>query len=120
MYFRLTGYPTTHGETQSHREEARFVESLSELPVLGDIRIEIETNISLLEKLSSEEIWKQAPSSVRDPSPSDGGKPKKSRSKKKQSSEKKPNHIEVTDENIVFPSDDSTFTSGMIYIKNQL
>ena len=48
----------------SHRE-ARYFESLSGLPDLSDIRIEIETNVTLLDRLSSAEIWKEAPPDVR-------------------------------------------------------
>ena len=60
----------------SHRE-ARYFESVTDLPDLSNIRIEIETNVSLLEHLSSAEIWQQAPPSVRDPNPPRGRQKKK-------------------------------------------
>jgi hypothetical protein len=49
----------------SHRE-ARYVESVSGLPDMSNISIEIEPNVSILDKLSAAAIWTQAPASVRD------------------------------------------------------
>lgn len=50
----------------SHREP-RYVESISGLPDMSNISIEIETNVSVLDQLvSAADIWKQAPQSVRE------------------------------------------------------
>ena len=79
----------------SHRE-ARYVESISGLTDLSNIRIEIETNVTLLDQLSSADIWKKAPPNVRNPSQAlqaSGSKTKKSKPTKNQPNSQRTKHI---------------------------
>ena len=60
----------------SHRE-TRYFASISNLPELNNIRIEIETNVSMLDRLSTADIWTQAPPSVREPASTRGRQAKR-------------------------------------------
>jgi hypothetical protein len=71
----------------SHRE-TRYYASLVDVPDLSNIRTEVETNVSILNHLSTADIWKQAPPSVKAPNPK-GGKPSNN-NKKIQNTKAKP------------------------------
>ena len=90
----------------SHRE-ARYVDSVAGLPDLSNIRIEIETNVSLLDQLSFAEIWKNAPATVREGSNKSQGKSKRTTNPNKTQHQSK-STMNVTDnESVLSTSDDS-------------
>lgn len=55
----------------SHRE-SRFFDSIAGLPPLNHIRTEIKSSVSLLNHLSTADIWSQAPPEIREPPPARG------------------------------------------------
>ena len=75
----------------SHRE-ARYAESVSGLPDLSNISIEIETNVSILDKLSAADIWTQDPPSVRGKASPQSGRNAKKGKQRKPNKRSPPNH----------------------------
>ena len=59
-----TEYPTRLSPRR-HRE-ARFQNSVPNLPDYSHINIEVQANVTFLERMSAAEIWQQAPESIRD------------------------------------------------------
>ena len=100
--YRSRLYPPSH-------REARYYESVAGLPDLRNIRIEIATNVSLLEKLSAADVWKQAPNSVREPTGSRDRSGKKGKSTKPRS--KSQNHGTKSDDTVTSQSDMSSNAS---------
>jgi hypothetical protein len=77
--YRTRLYPPSH-------REARYAESVSDLPDMSNISIEIKTNVSILDNLSAAAIWNQAPTSVRESGKQQG----KQRAKNKQKHNRSP------------------------------
>ena len=90
----------------SHRE-ARYIGSITGLPDLSNIRIEIETNVSLLDQLSAADIWKNAPDSIRkEPSNQQGKQKRKSKVKEKRN-QSTPTHKTIDQDSVISASDAS-------------
>ena len=97
----------------SHREN-RYFDSLSNLPELNNIRTEIEFNVSLLNRLSTADIWKKAPPSVHEPGPKQGRQERrpKLQTKRSQSSSTHARSVDQSEQRSGASYSESATTTG--------